>query len=52
MLVLLFIVVLSGLLGPSSRAQGDPVIAAAGDIACDPADESFNGGLEPRTPAG
>ncbi len=44
MLVLLFIVVLSGLLGPSSRAQGDPVIAAAGDIACDPADESFNGG--------
>ena len=44
MLALLFIVVLSGLLGPSSPAQGDPVIAAAGDIACDPADENFNGG--------
>ena len=26
-------------------ASGDPVIAAAGDIACDPASSSFNGGL-------
>lgn len=30
--------------GPSGFAQGDPVIAAAGDIACDPADSNFNGG--------
>ncbi len=30
--------------GPTGSAQGDPVIAAAGDIACDPADASFNGG--------
>ena len=27
------------------RASADPVVAAAGDIACDPADASFNGGL-------
>jgi hypothetical protein len=27
-----------------SAANGDPVIAAAGDIACDPAEPSFNGG--------
>ena len=26
-------------------AAGDPVIAAAGDIACDPADGDFNGGI-------
>ena len=31
---------------PEQRASaaGDPVIAAAGDIACDPADSGFNGG--------
>jgi hypothetical protein len=28
-----------------AAATGDPVIAAAGDIACDPANASFNGGL-------
>ena len=27
------------------RAAGDPVIAAAGDIACDPTNSNFNGGL-------
>ena len=27
------------------QAAGDPVIAAAGDIACDPANANFNGGL-------
>jgi acid phosphatase type 7 len=27
-----------------ASASGDPVIAAAGDIACDPADAGFNGG--------
>ncbi len=34
------------LLVPSGHVQaaGDPVIAAAGDIACDPADSHFNGG--------
>jgi len=30
--------------GPVSPATGDPVIAAAGDIACDPADPNFAGG--------
>lgn len=31
---------------PAKRDAGtDPVIAAAGDIACDPADANFNGGL-------
>src|SRR5205085_1129759 len=28
----------------SATLPGDPVIAAAGDIACDPSDASFNGG--------
>jgi len=28
-----------------ASATGDPVIAAAGDIACDPTSSSFNGGL-------
>ena len=33
------------LLGPAAAlAQAPPVIAAAGDIACDPTDPSFNGG--------
>ncbi len=29
---------------PSTEAQGDPVIAAAGDIACDPYHQEFNNG--------
>src|SRR5713226_7822230 len=29
----------------SAAAASDPVIAAAGDIACDPSDAFFNGGL-------
>ena len=29
---------------PEALAQGDPVIAAAGDIACDPADPDYNNG--------
>jgi acid phosphatase type 7 len=29
---------------PAPSTSGDPVIAAAGDIACDPADPNFNGG--------
>ena len=28
----------------STEATADPVIAAAGDIACDPADPGYNGG--------
>jgi hypothetical protein len=31
--------------GRVASASGDPVIAAAGDIACDPSSSSFNGGL-------
>ncbi len=30
--------------GPAGLAQGDPVIAAAGDIACEPADLNYNNG--------
>jgi len=41
---LLLLGVLNGAWVPPGLAQADPVIAAAGDIACDPADESFNGG--------
>lgn len=40
--VLLF--TLAATQGLPGLAQGDPVIAAAGDIACDPADSDFNGG--------
>jgi hypothetical protein len=29
----------------SAASPGDPIVAAAGDIACDPASASFNGGL-------
>ncbi len=35
---------LTGKLSSSVQAAGDPVIAAAGDIACDPASSVFNGG--------
>src|SRR2546428_11638080 len=41
---LLLLGVLNGAWVLPGLAQADPVIAAAGDIACDPADESFNGG--------
>ena len=33
------------IVGVAVAATGDPVVAAAGDIACDPANASFNGGL-------
>ena len=38
--------VVAALSFPSHRASaaGDPIVAAAGDIACDPADSGFNGG--------
>lgn len=32
------------LLSPGARGQAPPVIGAAGDISCDPADPGFNGG--------
>ncbi len=35
--------------GSATSAAGDPVIAAAGDIACDPATPAFNGGAGTRT---
>src|SRR2546428_12466772 len=41
-LVLVF--AFSGVQSPSGSAEGDPIIVAAGDIACDPADPSVNGG--------
>src|SRR2546427_6473914 len=41
---LLLLSALNGAWVPPGLAQADPVLAAAGDIACDPADESFNGG--------
>jgi hypothetical protein len=34
----------AGIAAAVAAASGDPVIAAAGDIACDPAEPSFNGG--------
>jgi acid phosphatase type 7 len=34
---------------PDPTPTGDPVIAAAGDIACDPADPGYNGGLGTAT---
>lgn len=34
----------TGATPPGARAAGDPIIAAAGDIACDPASPSFHGG--------
>src|SRR5881275_3061297 len=33
----------------SAQAGADPVIAAAGDIACSPSNSSFNGGLGTST---
>lgn len=46
-LVLLAAVVLAAVGAPACRA--DPVVAAAGDIACDPDDSGFNGGLGTST---
>ena len=37
-------------LGPAATAAADPVVVAAGDIACDPADRDFNGGRGSRSP--
>jgi len=34
---------------PPPPANGDPVVAAAGDIACDPADPAYNGGTGTAT---
>jgi hypothetical protein len=34
---------------PVARATADPVVYAAGDVACDPADPAFNGGLGTAT---
>jgi hypothetical protein len=42
-LALLLVVILGGL-SISTAVAGDPVIVAAGDIACDPTDSGFNGG--------
>src|SRR2546422_5349223 len=55
---LLLLSALNGAWVPPGLAQADPVFAAAGDIACDPADESFNGGAgtahapPPKNPSG
>src|SRR4051812_6300098 len=38
------VVTASGPVEPRASATGDPVIAAAGDIACDPANANFHGG--------
>src|SRR3954454_25331177 len=38
------VVAASGPVEPRALATGDPVIAAAGDIACDPAHANFHGG--------
>jgi hypothetical protein len=40
----LLLVVALVLIGPGAARAASPVIAAAGDIACDPADPGFNGG--------
>src|SRR5215211_320706 len=44
-------VALVALLAGSGPALADPVIAAAGDISCDPGNSSFNGGLGSFAPA-
>ncbi len=43
-LALLLILILGGLSIITTAAAGDPVVVAAGDIACDPAQSGFNGG--------
>jgi len=42
--IALTILVLPRLAGDIANATGDPVIAAAGDIACDPLNSNYNGG--------
>lgn len=42
--MVMVLLALHAVLGPSGVAQSGPVIAAAGDIACDPADAKYNGG--------
>src|SRR4051794_22917108 len=42
-------VLAAALAAPSSATAADPVIAAAGDIACDPASSDFNGGAGDAT---
>jgi chitodextrinase len=42
--IALSILVLPRLAGDIANATGDPVIAAAGDIACDPLNSNYNGG--------
>jgi hypothetical protein len=39
----------AALLGSAPAASGDPVVAAAGDIACDPAAAAYNGGTGVKT---
>jgi acid phosphatase type 7 len=39
----------TSVVSPVASSAGDPVIAAAGDIACDPASAFFNGGLGDST---
>src|SRR4051794_11740519 len=48
-LAALAVALLTLLVGPGSAAAA-PVVAAAGDISCDPASASFNGGLGSFTP--
>lgn len=47
--VLSAVVAAAALLGSAPAAAGDPVIAAAGDIACDPAAAAYNGGAGVKT---
>jgi calcineurin-like phosphoesterase family protein len=42
--ILFVVVAISATAGVSSASAADPVIAAAGDIACDPGSSNFNGG--------
>src|SRR4051794_19000944 len=43
------VIVTASLTVPSSAGAADPVIAAAGDIACDPGSSYFNGGAGDST---
>ena len=45
----IFVAVAAAFAGVASRAAADPVIAAAGDIACSPSSSSFNGGAGTST---
>lgn len=48
-LIFALLFVLNTIHGSSGFAQADPMIAAAGDIACDPADRNFNRGAGTAT---